>query len=179
MYAKITEKSCEAFKLLFLRTTDFTVTMNVALTKKEVFSQLRSNGFIPLLFRTKKGKAFPEWHRPESGLIFFFQKKKKEQGILLSARTNEKEEADGFLAALRKFLKDTRIHTTRRRHMFESWHKSGGRWLWNTKVSSLLYEIAMLIKLINNLWNALQLKEFHTITCYSNFHHCSFFKEIW
>ena len=65
MYAKITEKSCEAFKLLFLRTTDFTVTLNLALTKKEVFSQLRSNGFIPLLFRTKKGKAFPEWHRPE------------------------------------------------------------------------------------------------------------------
>ena len=178
MYAKITEKSCEAFKLLFLRTTDFTVTLNLALTKKEVFSQLRSNGFIPLLFRTKKARHFrndtgrnPDW--------FFFPKKKKEQGILLSARTNEKEEADGFLAALRKFLKDTRIHTTRRRHMFESWHKSGGRWLWNTKVSSLLYEIAMLIKLINNLWNALQLKEFHTITCYSNFHHCSFFKEKW
>ena len=130
MYAKITEKSCEAFKLLFLRTTDFTVTLNLALTKKEVFSQLRSNGFIPLLFRTKKARHFRNdtgrnivTHIP--GLIL--KKKKKEQGILLSARTNEKEEADGFLAALRKFLKDTRIHTTRRRHMFESWHKSGGR----------------------------------------------------
>lgn len=44
----------------------------------------------------------------------------------MSARKNEKEETDGFLAALRKFLKVTRIHT-RRRHMFESWHKSGGR----------------------------------------------------
>ena len=132
MYAKITEKSCEAFKLLFLRTTDFTVTLNLVLTKKEVFSQLRSNGFIPLLFRTKKARHFRNdtgrnivTHIP--GLIFFKKKRKKEQGILLSARTNEKEEADGFLAALRKFLKDTRIHTTRRRHMFESWHKSGGR----------------------------------------------------
>ena len=132
MYAKITEKSCEAFKLLFLRTTDFTVTLNLVLTKKEVFSQLRSNGFIPLLFRTKKARHFRNdtgrnivTHIP--GLIFFQKKRKKEQGILLSARTNEKEEADGFLAALRKFLKDTRIHTTRRRHMFESWHKSGGR----------------------------------------------------
>ena len=56
-------------------------------------------------------------------LIVFSEK----HGILLSARKNKKEEADGFLAALRKFLKDTRIHTTRRRHMFESWHKSGGR----------------------------------------------------
>ena len=132
MYAKITEKSCEAFKLLFLRTTDFTVTLNLALTKKEVFSQLRSNGSIPLLSRTKKARHFRNdtgrnivTHIP--GLIFFSKKKKKKQGILLSARTNEKEEADGFLAALRKFLKDTRIHTTRRRHMFESWHKSGGR----------------------------------------------------
>ena len=81
MYAKITEKSCEAFKLLFLRTTDFTVTLNLVLTKKEVFSQLRSNGFIPLLFRTKKARHFRNdtgrnivTHIP--GLIFF-QKKKK------------------------------------------------------------------------------------------------------
>ena len=83
MYAKITEKSCEAFKLLFLRTTDFTVTLNLALIKKEVFSQLTPNGFIPLLSRTKKARHFRNdtgrnivTHIP--GLIFFFQKKNKE-----------------------------------------------------------------------------------------------------
>ena len=97
MYAKITEKSCEAFKLLFLRTTDFTVTLNLALTKKEVFSQLRSNGSIPLLSRTKKARHF----RNDAGrnivthilgLIIFFQNKKKPEFYCPLVRMRKKKQ---------------------------------------------------------------------------------------